>query len=99
MKIKEYHEPGKNGERYYLFNCPGCKMGHKFETPKWKFNMDMEKPTINPSYLTWWGGSYVDGKWIKSNKRCHSYITDGNIKFLGDCTHELKNKTVSLGIF
>ena len=27
---------------------------------------------------------------------CHSFITNGNIKFLDDCTHELKGKTVSL---
>jgi hypothetical protein len=27
---------------------------------------------------------------------CHSYVTDGKIRFLDDCTHELAGKTVEL---
>lgn len=27
---------------------------------------------------------------------CHSYITDGKIQFLNDCTHELSGQTVDL---
>lgn len=27
---------------------------------------------------------------------CHSYITDGQIQFLSDCTHDLAGQTVSL---
>ncbi|MBK5213378.1 MAG: hypothetical protein JJE55_06935 [Flavobacteriaceae bacterium] len=30
------------------------------------------------------------------HKICHSFVTDGKIKFLGDCTHDLKNTTVEL---
>lgn len=28
--------------------------------------------------------------------RCHSFVRDGKIQFLGDCTHELAGKTVDL---
>lgn len=28
--------------------------------------------------------------------RCHSYVRDGKIEFLGDCFHDLKNTTVEL---
>jgi Family of unknown function (DUF6527) len=28
--------------------------------------------------------------------RCHSFITDGRIQFLNDCTHELAGQTVEL---
>jgi hypothetical protein len=28
--------------------------------------------------------------------RCHSFVTDGNIQFLGDCTHEMAGQTVAL---
>jgi Tfp pilus assembly protein PilE len=28
--------------------------------------------------------------------RCHSFVTDGRIQFLGDCTHKLANQTVDL---
>ncbi len=27
---------------------------------------------------------------------CHSFVTDGKIQFLGDCTHALANQTVDL---
>ncbi len=27
---------------------------------------------------------------------CHSFVTDGRIQFLDDCTHELKGQTVDL---
>lgn len=27
---------------------------------------------------------------------CHSYVTDGRIQFLNDCTHELRGQTVDL---
>ena len=27
---------------------------------------------------------------------CHSYVRDGRIQFLADCTHELRNQTVEL---
>lgn len=30
--------------------------------------------------------------------RCHSFVTDGKIQFLGDCTHDLAGKTVELDI-
>lgn len=28
--------------------------------------------------------------------RCHSFVTDGNIQFLDDCSHALKGQTVPL---
>lgn len=29
-------------------------------------------------------------------RRCHSFVTDGRIQFLSDCTHELAGQTVDL---
>lgn len=31
-----------------------------------------------------------------ADTRCHSFVRDGQIQFLGDCTHALAGKTVSL---
>lgn len=31
--------------------------------------------------------------------RCHSFVTDGRIQFLGDCTHNLAGQTVDLPDF
>ena len=30
---------------------------------------------------------------------CHSFVTDGHIQFLGDCTHALANQTVDLPVW
>ena len=30
------------------------------------------------------------------DERCHSFVTDGKIRFLGDSTHKLKGQTVPL---
>jgi hypothetical protein len=29
-------------------------------------------------------------------KVCHSFVTDGRIRYLGDCTHDLKGQTIDL---
>ena len=31
--------------------------------------------------------------------RCHSFVTDGKIRFLNDCTHEMAGETVDLEKF
>jgi hypothetical protein len=74
----------------YYFNCPGCKMLHGLDS-RWKFNGDFSKPTFSPSLL-------VRYPWGPEQKQCvcHSFITDGFIRFLSDCTHELKDQTVEI---
>ena len=78
-------------EAYYEFHCPGCDMLHMIQvmdTPQrkaWEWNGDEVNPTFAPSYVTW-----------TSKERCHSFIRNGNIEFLSDCTHELAGKTVPL---
>lgn len=74
--------------------CPACKSGHLFYTnypgqPKcnWTFNGNTEKPTFKPSMLV---------HPHNTQKKCHSFVTDGKIKFLPDCTHDMKGKTVDL---
>ena len=42
----------------------------------------------NPAPIEY-NGPYVD-------EICHSFITDGKIQFLSDCTHDLAGKTVEL---
>jgi hypothetical protein len=48
----------------------------------------MEAPTFEPSIL-------VEG----ARSRCHSFVREGRIKFLSDCTHELAGQTVDLPEF
>jgi hypothetical protein len=66
------------------FWCPGCDHAHMvaISGPKaWGYNGDAEKPTFTPSWR---------------DEVCHSFVRDGQIQFLGDCTHALKGQTVPL---
>jgi uncharacterized membrane protein len=84
-----------NGWKQCWFYCPGCKREHAFTVvvPKtvkfvpWTWNNDIDKPTFRPSLL-------CNKNDIK--RRCHSYVTAGQITFLADSFHELKNQTVEL---
>lgn len=94
-----------------LFWCPGCKSAHQVgvEPPArvvWTFNGNGDAPTFSPSVLVR-TGHYVqpDGKhcdksgdpeWPCDCECCHSFVTDGRIQFLGDCTHSLAGQTVDL---
>ena len=83
--------PGST-EQVWFFWCPGCQCLHSIKTPGWTFNGDLEKPTVSPSIL-------VNGNPACHNpmaKRCHSFVRDGKIQFLGDCEHELRGQTVDL---
>lgn len=80
----------------FQFYCPGCKNHHGIYTkefphegPKWEFNGDMDKPTFSPSLR-------IQNHYGIENKlrMCHSFIRNGSIEFLSDCTHELAGQTV-----
>lgn len=88
----------------FTFWCLGCEEEHQINTGKdrWEFNGDLEKPTFTPSYLTWLDPNpEADPKFDTKGKyrngfRCHSYITDGKIQYLEDCTHKLAGQTVEM---
>ena len=97
MKVKPIGEPYE-GRQTYAFHCPGCAQHdephsrlvrtHTFrDGPNgWAYNGNGDKPTVSPSIL-------VTGH---SKMRCHSFVRDGRIEFLSDCTHALAGKTVEL---
>lgn len=85
MKVRIWN---RNGKIFgYMIFCPGCKWEHLLDLG-WTFNGNLEKPTFSPSLLVH-NSPPPDG-------RCHSFIADGKIRFLDDCTHELKGQTVGL---
>lgn len=79
----------------YEFFCPGCNLTHfitsevGFFPIKWDFNNDLNSPTVFPSVL-------VRTPFPEKELVCHSFIKDGNIQFLSDCTHNLAGQTVEL---
>ncbi len=85
----------------WMFFCPGCECGHFVQTkqgktpgPTWDWNGDVNKPTVSPSLLVQSGKLNAEGHYMPTV--CHSFIKDGMIQFLGDCTHKLANQTVEL---
>ena len=92
----------------YLFYCPGCKCNHAVND-KWK--VDITNNTISPSVLVKSvslpdelekddDNNYVkgpDGR-LKGAKDeiCHSFVRNGKIQFLNDCTHELVGEIVEM---
>jgi hypothetical protein len=79
-----------------MFWCPGCDMPHRIQHgsgqgPRWGWNGDANRPTFTPSVLLRWH----EGE-ARTPKCCHSFVTDGQIRFLTDCTHALAGKTVPL---
>lgn len=82
-----------------IFFSPGCKTAHAVNAwpagPKWTFNNSMSKPTFTPSILVTYNGKDAD-QIDSPPKICHSFVTDGNIQFLNDCTHSLSGQTVEI---
>lgn len=77
-----------------LFECPGCEMIHVVyvttpDRPRWTFNGDFDRPTFLPSvHVSWEHG--------EEKHVCHSFINNGLIQYLDDCTHSLKGQTVEI---
>jgi hypothetical protein len=99
------------GEQFWFW-CNGCTTHHRFVTKLakgeaghvWNFSGTIERPTFSPSLLYRWDDHAecmppepcrkpdCKGK----PKVCHLFVTDGQIRYLGDCTHALAGKTVAI---
>lgn len=108
MKLEELHRT--DGIRTMMFECPGCEMSHMVNVsgsgvPVWGWNGSMTDPTLTPSIKV----TYRHPKGYTSenpapvgyqgecvDEICHSFVTNGRIQFLGDCTHKLAGQTVDL---
>lgn len=92
------------------FMCPGCKQMHHVTvdgTRGWTWNGDGDAPTFQPSILVQGKARILtdeeharimqNGEKIDlPDLRCHSYVMDGRIRFLNDCTHALAGQLVDL---
>jgi hypothetical protein len=94
MKIKP--SASGSGPQRYVFLCPGCAQydeqgstlyaKHFFDS-SWSYDGNGDSPTVSPSILV------QDGR---PEYRCHSFIEQGRIRFLSDCSHSLAGQTVEL---
>jgi Family of unknown function (DUF6527) len=69
--------------------------GKRDGTPNWTWNGSIDAPTINPSILTNWQAGDGDGN-PAPDIVCHSFVNNGMVEFLPDCTHSLAGQTVPL---
>ena len=91
------------GKTHYFW-CPGCNRAHAIDE-KWKYNGNSDKPTISPSILVRGTVDLTEDECRRIINRekvipkpliCHSFVREGNIQFLPDCTHALAGKTVEI---
>ncbi|MFP3647573.1 DUF6527 family protein [Paraburkholderia sp. SIMBA_054] len=109
MKIEELKRD--DGVRTMMFDCPGCGTSHQVNVAGsgvlvWGWNGSMDRPTFAPSVLVTGVKQLTDEQhetYLKTGAlpeaeplRCHSFVTDGRIQFLGDCLHALAGQTVEL---
>ena len=81
---------------YLAWHCPGCEGGHAVPVNGhksgrgWQWNGSFDSPTLTPSVLVNVGGANP------TEPICHTFIKDGRIQFLNDCTHALAGQTVDI---
>lgn len=94
-------------DNYLLFDCPGCQEVHAIPVncvqgengSSWQWNGSLDRPTTTPSILIRYPANPEAAEEFKewrSERVCHSFIRDGQIQFLNDCTHGLNAQTVDL---
>lgn len=88
------------GDDRLRFFCLGCGENHAVRVAgagSWAWNGSLDRPTLTPSVLTWLDADpQAEAGRYRTGFRCHSFVTDGRIQFLGDCTHALAGQTVDL---
>lgn len=93
-----------HGETYpaYFWWCPGCASwdpdgsvgAHIFYVPPWTFdNDDMDTPSFSASYLVYARPAHDQ---YKGQPRCHSFVKNGMIQYLGDSEHSLQGQTIPM---
>lgn len=81
----------------HAIRCPACDDYHVFACKVdagkagWSFNGDRERPTFSPSMY-----SVARNAEMGLEEICHSFVRDGRIEYLSDCTHAMAGKTVDL---
>jgi len=74
-----------------MWRCAGCAQVHQIPTSGngWEWNGSTTAPTLTPSILT-------HGDPNAEQPRCHSFVTNGVVRFLADCDHGLAGQSVRM---
>lgn len=82
------------GHKYWHY-CPACESIHGYDD-RWKWNGNIDRPSFTPSMKMTW--SHWEGEEPPKENCCHYFVTDGQIIYCGDCTHELVGKTIPMPV-
>lgn len=84
------------------FRCPGCNSTHTVPIDhkngndcQWSWNGSLDRPTLSPSIVER-VGPYEWGPRKGQTTVCHSFVRDGMIQFLSDCTHDKAGQTLAI---
>lgn len=87
------------------FWCPACESVHGVingtgTERDWQWNGNEEFPTFSPSINVTYNGPDADTIREDGSRApsaiCHSFVTNGVIQYLNDCTHQLAGQEVEL---
>lgn len=93
---------------YHVFDDKVNSARAKMRGGGWDFNGDVDRPTFSPSMLMRTNfdiaafsraekaGRALPVDMPKIDYVCHSYVREGRIEFLGDCTHDMRGQTHEL---
>jgi len=97
---------------HHAFQCPGCGSLHGINDRwTWNGDTERPTITpsilVRGTKITEKGWAEIDAWRASGNPKreepfdstptvCHSFVTDGQIQFLNDCTHDLAGQTVPL---
>lgn len=109
---KQKVRTASDGRNYWF--CIACGRAHGGPPEPWSFNGSQDKPTFAPSFLVR-SGHYIPGHtgecWCTYNAQhpddpsgfqclvCHTFVRDGTIQYLADCTHTYAGQTVAMVAF
>ena len=101
-----------DGTTFLQFWCPGCECAHGPSVvrgtnpgPLWQWNEDRDRPTLSPSIRVSGTRRLKEDEYQRAlrgepvqtvDTLCHVFVRDGQIEFLGDCTHALRGQTVAI---
>lgn len=88
--MPKFHCTIRDGETYVRYTCPGCNHEHSVPADRWRWNGDIERPSLSPSVRHFYE---KEGKEITT---CHYHIKLGKISFCRDSQHDLAGQTVDL---
>jgi len=94
MKVISLSKPGD-----FAFWCPGCLEYHLFDSTH-AFNGNIDKPTLQSCIKVRMKPKEslalhnLPAGEIRGT--CHSFVKDGMIQFLDNCTHKLVGRTVEI---